>query len=176
MVPPLVEGIDPRGPALWFRFTGTGRRPAVATPLGLSTNELMTVDLKRTTGDLVTVASLRIYQFEQEEEGRPPGGARSSGLMTRGLPRVDLRVQPSIFRGRTKLHLTLPQECQVELQVYDITGRRVRALVNGRMTSGAHILDYQGRADNGRQLPNGVYFVQLRALGRVITRKLLLVR
>jgi hypothetical protein len=145
-------------------------------PPNLYSDSVITIELERVTGDVVALASLRIHQFEYEENGQPGGGAQSSGLLRLPLPRVDLKVQPSIFRDGTKLHLALPQECDVELQIYDITGRKVRTLLDGTMASGGHVLDYQGHSDNDKRLPNGVYFAQLRALDIVITRKLLMIR
>lgn len=53
----------------------------------------------------------------------------------------------------------------VNLQVFDVQGRRVRTLQNGPLSRGVHSLQWSGTDDEGRQLPTGVYFYQLRVEG-----------
>jgi flagellar hook assembly protein FlgD len=50
----------------------------------------------------------------------------------------------------------------VTIAVYDLSGRRVRLLVNDKMPQGDHETRWDGRQENGELAPNGVYFFHAR--------------
>jgi len=52
---------------------------------------------------------------------------------------------------------------EVAVDVYDISGRRVRALLRGELAAGRHTLEWDGRSDAGDSVGTGVYLVRLRA-------------
>lgn len=51
-----------------------------------------------------------------------------------------------------------PVTSRVTLEVFDVTGRRVRTLFNGPMITGEHVIEWNGRNDLGHILPFGIYF------------------
>jgi hypothetical protein len=59
----------------------------------------------------------------------------------------------------------------VRLTVYDMGGRSVAVLVNGRKEAGVHQTTFDGSA-----LPSGIYFCRLRAEKFLGTDKLVLLR
>ncbi len=66
---------------------------------------------------------------------------------------------PNPFNPSTSLRVALPRAAQLQLEVYDVLGRRVQALELGRVAAG-----WQALSLNGQQWPSGVYFVQVRAI------------
>jgi photosystem II stability/assembly factor-like uncharacterized protein len=78
---------------------------------------------------------------------------------------------PNPFNPSTTISYSLPHSENVTLKVYDMLGREVAALVDGRKEAGNHSVSWQ--ADN---FASGVYFYQLRSGGFVQVRKLLLLR
>jgi flagellar hook capping protein FlgD len=64
-----------------------------------------------------------------------------------------------------RLALTLggTERRPVEVDVFDIAGRRVRALLRADLAGGRHRLDWDGTSDAGELLPAGVYKVRLSA-------------
>ena len=70
---------------------------------------------------------------------------------------------PNPFRAGTRLAWSLAQSGPVELALYDPSGRRVRVLERGVRSAGPGGVTWDGRDDNGRQLPPGLYFVRLEA-------------
>jgi FlgD Ig-like domain len=58
--------------------------------------------------------------------------------------------------------------------VYDLRGRRVASLHDGRLGAGAHRITWSGRGPAGAALAAGVYFVRLEAAGETVSRKLVL--
>ena len=84
--------------------------------------------------------------------------------------------QPNPMRGQTVLSYAIPRDGSVRLRVYDVRGRCVATVLDGRGEAGAGVVVWQGRDDRGRQLADGLYLLRLEHGGEVLTRKLLLVR
>ncbi|PSQ84201.1 MAG: DNA-binding protein, partial [Bacteroidetes bacterium QS_7_67_15] len=93
-----------------------------------------------------------------------------------GLPeKVTLSAgYPNPFRDEVTLEYALPEEKKVRVAVYDLLGRRVRTLADGRREAGSHTITWEGRSDGGEPLASGVYFVRMRAGD--VTRSAKLVR
>ena len=54
----------------------------------------------------------------------------------------------------------------MSIDVFDVAGSHVRSLLVGKpMSAGNHRVAWEGRRDDGRSLPAGVYFVRMRAAG-----------
>jgi hypothetical protein len=83
---------------------------------------------------------------------------------------------PNPIRGTADLAFSLPRDGNVQMRIYDVRGRHVSTLINDRLDSGHHAVVWEGRDDDGRQLADGIYFLRLETAGKVLTRKLLLVR
>ncbi len=80
-------------------------------------------------------------------------------------------ASPNPFNPTTTINFTLPQAGKVLLSVFDITGREVGTLANGRYDSGAHRLVFDGSG-----LASGIYFYKLTAEGFSDTQKMALVK
>jgi hypothetical protein len=85
-------------------------------------------------------------------------------------------ASPNPFARTTQIKFSLPSGQRVAVQIYDVSGRLVKTLVNGHINAGTHTADFNGRADNGRALVNGTYFCRMQAKGFEKTVKLLLVK
>lgn len=83
---------------------------------------------------------------------------------------------PNPFRTTTTLAFTLDRRSDVRLDVFDVSGRRVRELAVRAFTAGQHTLQWDGRDAGGHALPSGTYFVRLEAGTRVDRRKVKLLR
>ena len=68
--------------------------------------------------------------------------------------------QPNPFRGRTTIHLALPTNARVTLEVFDVSGRRVAEVVNRHMDAGRHSVEF-----DASRLRGGLYFYRMRAAG-----------
>ncbi len=71
------------------------------------------------------------------------------------------RPNPAV--GRTVLSFILPREGEIDLRVWDVSGRCVRTLAGGHWISGGHDIAWDGRNDAGARVPTGIYFAVLRA-------------
>ena len=81
---------------------------------------------------------------------------------------------PNPFRGTTTLRFDLPREADVSLELFDLSGRRVATILQGRRPAGRHALRW-GPAAGGGPLQAGLYFVGFRAGAFRQTRRVVLV-
>jgi hypothetical protein len=70
---------------------------------------------------------------------------------------------PNPFRGSTTFRLDLPVGRMVRLEIFDVSGRRVRTLVNHFMPAGRQSVAWNQRDDAGAELGAGVYFARVQA-------------
>lgn len=84
---------------------------------------------------------------------------------------------PNPFNPQTVIAFDLAGAQSVQLAIYDARGRLVRALVRGDvMPAGRHSLVWDGRGDDGRALPSGVYLSRLQAGGKVSQGRMTMIR
>lgn len=87
-----------------------------------------------------------------------------------------LPVQPNPFNMSATIPFTVPSDGHVTLVVYNLTGQRVRTLVDGRIIAGTHRVVWDGHDDDGSIVAAGVYISRLEAMGTVVTGKMVLVK
>ena len=79
---------------------------------------------------------------------------------------------PNPFRRTTTIEYSLPSAQDVRLVIYDVLGRRVETIVDGRKEAGFHTLQWDG----GRSLASGMYFARLVAGSTTKTERLVIIR
>jgi len=84
---------------------------------------------------------------------------------------LSLLNYPNPFNPRTTIAYQLPATANVVLKVYDILGREVATLVNGKKGMGQY-----EKVWNGRNVASGVHFYRLVVGDFVQTRKLVLLK
>ena len=101
-----------------------------------------------------------------------PGTVEQSRVHS--LPRVptgpDLPTQfalhsahPNPFSRATSLRFDLPRASDVRIEVFDVQGRRVATLTNGRVEAGRHAAEWNGTTESGGHAAAGVYLCRMRA-------------
>ncbi|MFN0156736.1 MAG: M1 family aminopeptidase [Bacteroidota bacterium] len=90
----------------------------------------------------------------------PPSSVDEGG----SLP-TDFRLfqnYPNPFNPSTTISFQLATSNRVSLKIYDVLGRAVATLAEGRMSAGAHTVEFDASA-----LPSGVYYCRMRTPGGV---------
>ena len=70
---------------------------------------------------------------------------------------------PNPFGSSTVIRYHLPSACRVRLNVYDLTGKLVRTLLNGTQTAGHYAVEWNGKDSSGRKVTTGIYIYRLTA-------------
>ena len=91
-----------------------------------------------------------------------------------GIPSTFVLDQnyPNPFNPSTRISYALPRAANVKLVVYNLLGQAVATLVDGQRAPGQHELSW-----NAGNLSSGVYFLQLKADGKsMLSRKMMLLK
>jgi hypothetical protein len=84
---------------------------------------------------------------------------------------------PNPFNNETTIEFSLEQASNDNsINIYDISGRRVKDIDLGALSAGAHRITWDGRGRDGQALSSGIYFFKLKAGHSEQTRKMVLVR
>ncbi len=83
---------------------------------------------------------------------------------------------PNPFNPTTTISIALPNDSPVKLEIFDISGRKVRTLVSGSLPAGRHEIVWDGRNAAGTSVSSGVYLYRINAGRFTQTRKMMLMR
>jgi hypothetical protein len=83
---------------------------------------------------------------------------------------------PNPFRRSTRIAFGLGEAGDVSLKVYDVSGRLVRVLVDGRRDARTHEVEWDGTDARGARVASGVYFYHLTADQQTHIRKAVVLR
>jgi len=102
-----------------------------------------------------------LSRFEEEAPDLPgePGPRGLPSQFSLSPPR------PNPFSNEARYELALPQSARVQLAIYDVSGRRVRMLVDRTLAPGKHGITWDGRDEEGHSVPSGIYFAKVSAPG-----------
>lgn len=78
---------------------------------------------------------------------------------------------PNPFNPETSISITLPQNCEVRLTVYNLLGEEIAALVDGYLDAGVHEVIF-----SGEDLTSGIYIYSLKAGDYRISKKMALIK
>lgn len=87
---------------------------------------------------------------------------------------VELAASPNPFNPATIMSFNVPVTARVDLDVFDVAGRRLKTLVSGELSAGAHTVTWDGRDNDGRGVASGVYLARLRVGTEVLTERMIL--
>lgn len=70
------------------------------------------------------------------------------------------RIYPNPFNPVANVSLSLPEDSYVNITVFDLLGRKVASLYDGKSSSGKHNFNF-----NAEMLPSGIYFCRIETNG-----------
>jgi len=83
---------------------------------------------------------------------------------------------PNPFNPNTNISFYISKEEHVRLSIYNIKGQKVNELCNGIMSAGNHILEWNGKDSNGKDVTSGIYFYKLDTKISSIQKKMTLIK
>lgn len=106
-------------------------------------------------------------------------GAQVTSVPEGGDLPPQLRLHPGApnpFSRESTISFDLSQNSTVDVGIHDVSGRLVRHFVLGPLGAGPHAVSWDGHDDGGRPLASGLYPYTVRASGRAVSGRLVLVR
>jgi len=83
---------------------------------------------------------------------------------------------PNPFNPETRIEFALPQASHVTMDIYNVLGKRVRRLVNERLSAGWKVITWDGCDDQGNSVSSGVFFYRMAAGDIAETKKMVLLK
>jgi hypothetical protein len=95
-----------------------------------------------------------------------------------GLPAPRLSANyPNPFNPLTTIRFELPADTRVTLEVFGVSGARVRTLYRDEaMARGSWVVPWDGTDDAGHAVPSGAYFAHLRTAAGLSSHKMMLLK
>jgi hypothetical protein len=83
---------------------------------------------------------------------------------------------PNPFNPTTQIKFAISEAAEVNLDIYNIRGEKVRTLVNGYREAAFYTEIWDGTDDNLRNVSSGVYFYKMKAGRYTSTKKMILMK
>jgi hypothetical protein len=87
-----------------------------------------------------------------------------------------LSSAPVPFNPESRISVTLPIASNIDLKVYNVSGRLVRTLASGNCNMGVHYFIWNAKDDAGRNVSAGMYLYRLAAGKQVLMGRTLLAK
>jgi len=68
---------------------------------------------------------------------------------------------PNPFNPQTNIYFELPSNSAVTLVIFDVLGRKIATLIDGRMNAGGYTIKWDGKDYSGDSMSSGIYFYRL---------------
>lgn len=87
-----------------------------------------------------------------------------------------LQVTPNPFNPRTTISFAIDRTQNVELCIFDMTGKRIAVLANRAFQAGQHTLAWEGRNLQGAAVASGTYLLRMVSDDGAAVEKMMLIR
>ncbi len=89
----------------------------------------------------------------------------------RHMRMVTANIFPNPFNPTTAIRYTVPQANQVNISVFDMSGKLVRVVEQGNKIAGEYSVGWNGKDDNGKQVSSGTYLTTITVGNKVLSKK-----
>ena len=83
---------------------------------------------------------------------------------------------PNPFNPETNISFYLPQSSSIILNVYDIKGCKINTIISDVFQAGYYSIIWDGKNNNGVDVPSGLYIYNLKCSDFSLSRKMLLIK
>ena len=83
---------------------------------------------------------------------------------------------PNPFNPQTNIPFTLDKTQHVKLEIYDISGRLVRTIINSTLAAGSHLVSWEALDNKNNAVSSGIYFLRLSGESASQTRQIILLK
>ncbi|NOT35434.1 MAG: T9SS type A sorting domain-containing protein [Candidatus Eisenbacteria bacterium] len=178
-----LSGVElPGAPAGWLQLSEPGTSEALIGLIALSPDAAAEIDVllhfnraaSASANAAIVISEAEFVDSEGQVVAPMAGVLGTPERTTVGLELSAARPNP--FTRTTHFDLSLVSATDVQLGIYDLSGRLVAKLHRGQLTAGPHTFTWDGTRADGSRAADGVYFYRARAAGQVTARRLVLMR
>jgi flagellar hook assembly protein FlgD len=83
---------------------------------------------------------------------------------------------PNPFNASTLIEYVVPSPSHVNIEVFNILGRKIRTLIDESKPAGEYRIRWDGNNSQGQAVSTGIYFYRCRAGSFVETKKMILMK
>ncbi len=83
---------------------------------------------------------------------------------------------PNPFNPSTIIKFDLPNSQNIEINIYNLLGQEVRHLLNSYLPSGENQIVWNGKDDDNKIVPSGIYIYSVKTKDKIYTRKMVLLK
>ena len=83
---------------------------------------------------------------------------------------------PNPFNPQTAIHYMLKNDTHLKIKIHDITGKKIKTIMDGIQKAGYHNYIWNSKNDMGQNVSNGIYFYSIETQLEQKTKKMILVR
>ena len=83
---------------------------------------------------------------------------------------------PNPFNPETTIPFYLPASNQVKITIYDILGRKIKTLVNSKLSQGNYKINWNGKDNSNNNVASGIYILHFETNNFAKSRKMVLIR
>lgn len=116
---------------------------------------------------------MNFWDYCSDLVGVPDGGGPRPAEATWARLRQNT---PNPFNPTTRIGFELKSGGAVALTIFDVTGRKVRDLVQGDLSVGDHEFLWDGTDNDGRAVSSGMYFYQLSQAGQRLVKRMVIIQ
>jgi hypothetical protein len=87
------------------------------------------------------------------------------------IKQLSLKISPNLFKSQSSITLSLPEQQKVSLKLYNITGKLIKVLCDGKKEQGIYKISL-----NSKDLSSGVYFLTLQTSSKKLIERFVIVK
>jgi len=154
-----LNGVSSFDGSTWTSYT---------TDNGIAGNTVYDIEADR-SGTLWFATNAGVSRYGDEPSAVDESGAIPSLITIDG-------IFPNPFNPETTIGFSLPSEGLVTLDIYSMSGQKIRTLVSDTRQAGRYSVVWGGRDMNGAPVASGVYIVRLGMDSIIASQRITLVR
>jgi sporulation protein YlmC with PRC-barrel domain len=90
---------------------------------------------------------------------------------------IKINNYPNPFNPNTNINFTIFEDNNLfKLEIFDIKGKKVKTLFQGKLASGSHNFTWNGLNENNKLVSSGVYFINLKTDNDNFVKKIVLLK
>ncbi len=176
---------DPRTPGTWYwavKDVGVFKSTDDCSTYieineGLKEKDILCLALDRRNPKILYAGTTNgIFRYEEV----PTHVWQKEQIQKQNLPQnfILYPAYPNPFNSSTAIRFELKNAQHIRLAIHNVLSQEIRLLYDGLKSAGNHQLIWDGKDDQGMDLPSGLYLCRLSVSGRLMnqTKKLILIR